>query len=308
MIPDDASGLISRRIFAKGRAGRPRIVVSALVIIGIAVMASGCSAGPANPDARVVVAGQARLDEATDSVVLPLDKYIGPMDSVILHAQLLVEQKCMTQKGFDYKIPNFQGDDVSQNFRQFGLWDMKDAEQYGYGLAPDPAGASGGQGPNGPMSAAAQSADSTCSTAGQSQFKDPRSADDGMSTPVGPPTASALAGAAYGSTMKDASGKKLVAAWQKCMTDKGIKVNGKNSGPLMADFDPNVTSLEQQIKIAVQEVECKTASPSIIQQLLDIDASYQVVSIRKYQAVLNDQLIKINAAESAAKKYFAENG
>jgi hypothetical protein len=283
-------------------------VVSALVIVGIAVMASGCSAGTANPDARVVVAGQARLDEATDSVVLPLDKYLGPMDSVILHAQLLVEQKCMAKKGFDFRIPNFQGDDVPQNFRQFGLWNIKDAEKYGYGLAPDPGGALGGQVPNGPMSAAAQSADSTCSTAGQSQFKDPRSADDGMSKPVGPPTASTLASAAYRSTLKDATAKKLIAAWQKCMTHKGIKVNGKDSGPLMADFDPNVTPLEQQIKIAVQEVECKTAPPSIVQQLLDIDASYQVVSIRKYQAVLNDQLTKINAAENAAKKYVAENG
>jgi hypothetical protein len=284
------------------------MVVSALVIVGIAAMASGCSAGPANPDARVVVAGQARLDEATDSVVLPLDKYIGPMDSVILHAQLLVEQKCMTQKGFDYKIPSFQGDDVSQNFRQFGLWNLKDAEQYGYGLPPDPAGASGGKGPNGTMSAAEQSADSTCSTAGQSQFKDPRGADDGMSKPVGPPTASALAGAAYQSTMTDATAKKLMAAWQNCMKDKGIRANTRDSGPLMAYVDANVTPLEQQIKIAVQEVECKTASPSIIQQLLDIDASYQVVSIRKYQAVLNAQLAKFNAAESAAKKYIAQNG
>lgn len=121
MILDDASGLVSRRPFSQGRAGQPRIAVSALVIVGSAVMASGCSAATANPDARVVVAGQARLDEATDSVVLPLDKYIGPVDSVILHAQLLVEQNCMPQKGFDFKIPNFQGADVPRDFRQFGF-------------------------------------------------------------------------------------------------------------------------------------------------------------------------------------------
>jgi hypothetical protein len=287
----------------KALATRRRTIVSALVMVGIAGLASGCSAGTlaTKPDARVVVAGQARLDEVTGAVVFPMDKYAGPRDSVVLHAQLLVEQKCMAQKGFDYKIPNFQGVAVPQDFRVFGLWNMKEAEQYGYGVAPDPAGTSGGLGLNGNLSSAEQSADSTCSTAGQNKFRFP----NGMDTPI---TAGNLAGSAAMSALKDSNGKKLVAAWQKCMTGKGIQVNSGGSGPLMAYVDTTAMPLEQQIKIAVQEVECKTASPSVIQQLVDIDASYQVVLIRKYQTVLNDQLTKMNAVEAAAKKYIAQNG
>lgn len=288
--------------------GQRRIVVSALVVAGIAVAASGCSAGStATSGARVVVAGQARLDAATDSVVLPLDKYVGPLDTAIHYAQELVTQKCMAKKGFDFKISTFQGVDDPVGFRLFGLWDMKQAEQYGYGIAPDPGGASG-FGPGGPIPTSEQPALSTCNTLGEAQFKDPRSADDGMSKPVGPPTAGELAGAAYENTMRNPTAKKLIAAWQKCMTEKGIKVNAGDSGPLMADVNVETIPLEQQIKIAVQEVKCKTDPPNIIQQLVDVDASYQVLSIKKYQAVLIQQLAKIDAAENAAKKYIAENG
>ena len=291
---------------APGRASMRRMVVSALVVTGIAVVASGCSAGATTTsDARVVVAGQARLDEATDSVVLPLDKYAGPLDSAISRAQMLVTQKCMAQKGFDFQVSTFQGviEDPA-GFRLFGLWDMKDAEQYGYGLKPDPVN-DAMLAMNSNMSAAEQAALPTCVAVGRAQFKDPRSAE--TNKPAMAPVLERLEDAAYESTMSDPTTKKLIAAWQKCMTDKGIKVIAGGSGSLGADLNVE-TTLEQQIKIAVQDVTCKTAPPDIIQQLVDIDASYQVGLIGKYQALLSQQLTQINAAESAAKKYIADNG
>jgi IMP dehydrogenase/GMP reductase len=288
-------------------APRVGVALTSVTIMGIAVLLSGCTTMSATPhsDGRVVVAGQARLDEASDSVVFPLDKYIGPVDTVIYHAQELATRKCMALKGFDWQVSIFQGVDNPVGFRQFGLWDMTDAVQYGYGIRPDPV-SEAIQAMNRNLSAAGQAALPDCDKVGQNKFQDPRGT--GMSKTESTTSASALKGAAYRSTMNDPAAKKLISSWQKCMKDKGITANTVKTGPLMAEVNTTVTPLEQQIKIAVQEVQCKTAPPSIIQQLVDIDASYQVVSIGRYQTVLTEQLTKFTVVNDAAKKYIAQSG
>ena len=290
-----------------GSAPRVGVALTSVMIMGLGVLLSGCTAmsSTAHSDGRVVVAGQARLDEASDSVVFPLDKYVGPLDTVIYRAQQLVTRKCMALKGFDWQMSSFQGVRDPVGFRLFGLWDMTDAVQYGYGIRPDPL-SEAIQAMNRNLSAAGQAALPACDKVGVTKFQDPRGT--GMSKTESTTSASALKGAAYRSTMNDPAAKKLIAAWQKCMKDKGIVANSVRTGSLMAEVDTTVTPLEQQIKIAMQEVQCKTSPPSIIQQLVDIDASYQLVSIAKYQTVLTEQLAKFTVVYDAAKKYITQNG
>lgn len=284
---------------------RGGVALTGVFVFGLASVLTGCTATAVSTqsDGRVVISGAARLDEATDSVVLPMDKYTGPQDTVIFRAQQLAQRQCMIAKGFTWQVSTFQGVDNPVGFRAFGLWDMTDAVQYGYGIRPDPAGEAI-RALNRNLSTTAQAAADRCSLTGQAKFVDPRG---GMSVSSAT-SASSLRGQAFRNTLNDPTAKKLITAWQKCMTSKAITLNAGRSGPLMADVDVSVTPLEQQIKIAVQEVTCKTTAPSIIQQLVDIEASYEMVSIGKYQTVLNAQLAKFMVVYDAAKKYIADNG
>lgn len=284
---------------------RGGVALTGVFVFGLASVLTGCTATAVSTqsDGRVVISGAARLDEATDSVGLPMDKYAGPQDTVIFRAQQLAQRQCMIAKGFTWQVSTFQGVNNPVGFRAFGLWDMTDAVQYGYGIRPDPAGEAI-RALNRNLSTTAQAAADKCSLTGQAKFVDPRG---GMSVSSAT-SASSLRGQAFRNTLNDPTAKKLITAWQKCMTSKAITLNAGRSGPLMADVDASATPLEQQIKIAVQEVTCKTTAPSIIQQLVDIEASYEMVSIGKYQTVLNAQLAKFMVVYDAAKKYIADNG
>jgi len=284
---------------------RGGVALTGVFVFGLASVLTGCTATAVSTqsDGRVVISGTARLDEATDSVGLPMDKYAGPQDTVIFRAQQLAQRQCMIAKGFTWQVSTFQGVNNPVGFRAFGLWDMTDAVQYGYGIGPDPAGEAI-RALNRNLSTTAQAAADKCSLTGQAKFVDPRG---GMSVSSAT-SASSLRGQAFRNTLNDPTAKKLITAWQKCMTSKAITLNAGRSGPLMADVDASATPLEQQIKIAVQEVTCKTTAPSIIQQLVDIEASYEMVSIGKYQTVLNAQLAKFMVVYDAAKKYIADNG
>lgn len=284
---------------------RGGVALTGVFVFGLASVLTGCTATAVSTqsDGRVVISGTARLDEATDSVGLPMDKYAGPQDTVIFRAQQLAQRQCMIAKGFTWQVSTFQGVNNPVGFRAFGLWDMTDAVQYGYGIRPDPAGEAI-RALNRNLSTTAQAAADKCSLTGQAKFVDPRG---GMSVSSAT-SASSLRGQAFRNTLNDPTAKKLITAWQKCMTSKAITLNAGRSGPLMADVDASATPLEQQIKIAVQEVTCKTTAPSIIQQLVDIEASYEMVSIGKYQTVLNAQLAKFMVVYDAAKKYIADNG
>ena len=284
---------------------RGGVALTGVFVFGLASVLTGCTATAVSTqsDGRVVISGTARLDEATDSVGLPMDKYAGPQDTVIFRAQQLAQRQCMIAKGFTWQVSTFQGVNNPVGFRAFGLWDMTDAVQYGYGIGPDPAGEAI-RALNRNLSTTAQAAADKCSLTGQAKFVDPRG---GMSVSSAT-SASSLSGQAFRNTLNDPTAKKLITAWQKCMTSKAITLNAGRSGPLMADVDASATPLEQQIKIAVQEVTCKTTAPSIIQQLVDIEASYEMVSIGKYQTVLNAQLAKFMVVYDAAKKYIADNG
>ena len=74
-------------IRAKARRVTPRggVALTGVFVFGLASVLTGCTATavPTQSDGRVVISGAARLDEATDSVALPLDKYTGPQDTVI---------------------------------------------------------------------------------------------------------------------------------------------------------------------------------------------------------------------------------
>ena len=284
---------------------RGGVALTGVFVFGLASVLTGCTATAVSTqsDGRVVISGTARLDEATDSVGLPMDKYAGPQDTVIFRAQQLAQRQCMIAKGFTWQVSTFQGVNNPVGFRAFGLWDMTNAVQYGYGIRPDPAGEAI-RALNRNLSTTAQAAADKCSLTGQAKFVDPRG---GMSVSSAT-SASSLRGQAFRNTLNDPTAKKLITAWQKCMTSKAITLNAGRSGPLMADVDASATPLEQQIKIAVQEVTCKTTAPSIIQQLVDIEASYEMVSIGKYQTVLNAQLAKFMVVYDAAKKYIADNG
>ncbi len=277
------------------------MIKTGALVLGVAVLVSGCTTIPTAPASvgRVVVAGQARLDTAANIAVLPLDKYSGPQDGVIGYAERIAEKKCMAALGFDYQISTSQVVDNPVGWRIFGLWNSNQATQYGYGIAPDP-NASGFNSLNPNMSAKMLAADQSCAQKSVVQFQGTSSSSStsAYNLGVGP----------YQSTLSSPAGKRLIAQWQKCMTDKGITVNSNGSGPLSADVDTATVALEQQIKIAVQEVQCKTQGNNIIQQLADIDASFQVVVIKKNQAVLNKMLIDANAQHKIAQAYISQNG
>ena len=271
------------------------------LMLGVAVLVSSCSTTTPTPppDTRTVVTGQARLDQSTNTVFLPLDKYSGPRDGVIGYAQRISEKMCMEALGFDYQISTSQTVSDPVGWRLFGLWNLDEAKKYGYGIAPDPS-ASGFDLLNPNMSEKMVAAHQDCSQKSITQFQ-------------GDPSAPTISVYNYGmspyeDTLASTAGKKLIAEWQKCMTDQGIAVDSNGSGPLSADVDVATIPLEQQIKIAVQEIECKTQGNNIVQQLADINASFQVVVIEKNQAILNQSLTNSNAQHKFAEDFILKNG
>ena len=274
-------------------SGRQRTLLFAGAVVAVlTVVVSGCSATGSRAPARVVVSGQARLDPQTDSAVLPLDKYAGSTNSVIDYAQLLDTKACMAGKGFDFPIPQYYpGQENTLGWRLFGLWDMSEAEQYGYSAPPNPGAAAGLKiQQSEQLTPAENAALPGCEQRSQSRFPDDA---NGLAHELG--------GEAYGQTLNDATGKKIIAQWNRCMRSQGIKLNATAAGPLV----PAVTdsgSPADQILLAVKDVQCKTKY-NVAQRLGDIDASYQVVLIRADQAALNQELKKNNAVYAAADKY-----
>ncbi|GAA4156897.1 hypothetical protein [Leifsonia shinshuensis] len=278
-----------------------RTIVIAFIACAGAAGLTACSTAAHSIDVdfskRTVISGQAKLDEGTDSAVLPLDRYMpsDAEDRTVDYAIDLSLRSCMAGKGFDFKVIDRRQGHSTVGFRLFGVWVLNKAAQYGYNPPPPDQVTQQLQALNAQTTTPdSQAAYSACLDAAAKKF--PR---------VDPVSTLAAQGAAtaFDKTIHDDSaGKKIVADWRSCMSGHGIALakDGLN-------VDVSNVNDEQKTKIAVQDVECKTAT-NAVQRLADIDASYQTAIVNQKQAALNDERTKIDKTLAAAQTYIDQNG
>lgn len=279
-----------------------RLMLVVASVVGVVLALSGCatskaSAGGSGVDysTRVVVAGEARLDPSTDSAHLPLDDY-SPSDSqnrIIDYAIDLSVRSCMAAKGQQFAVYDRRKGHDTAGFRLFGLWVADEAANYGYAVPPQDAADLELSKLNAQTQTPEQQTDySACLDLANKNFprKDPSStlAAEGSEE-------------AYSLTVsRDKSGVAIVRQWRSCMKNIGVTI--KQSDLLTVGVGS--MSQEQQVQVAVEDVECKTRI-NAVQRLADIDASYQEVFVAKKQASLNDEKSAIESVTAKAQAYIA---
>ncbi|GAB3800992.1 hypothetical protein GCM10028798_16300 [Humibacter antri] len=274
-------------------------MIASALIVGVASALCGCASDKkavstgVDYSGRVVVAGQAKLDPSTDSGRLPLDSYAlsDSQSRTIDYAIDLSIHSCMTARGQQFSlVDRRQGHDTS-GYRLFGVWLSDEAAKYGYALPPqDPVDQAEVKLNAQAQTPATQKAYSACLDEANKKFprKDPSSS-----------LASQGSAEAYSLTVShDKTGVSIVHQWRNCMQKNGVVVPSSDVLTVGAASMPK----EQQVKVAVQDVECKTQI-NAVQRLSDIDASYQTVFIAKKQAALNDEKAAIVSVVAKAQAY-----
>jgi hypothetical protein len=237
---------------------------------------SGCAA---QLKAEDYPSATSQLDYKTMTVNLPLDKYVlSERDAQIVdRANALTFDKCLQTYGYsdptanrDWSTKPVQAD------RTFGLWSMDYAEEYGYGIIPDPEGEAIDKQFDESIPARNE-AWSKCLT--EVKFLDTyraRSSHPGSLNVVDEGYVKA-----YEATERDDRTKELMLQWQTCAKDKGLQINEEVAFlPVYPEND-----IAAQMPTAVADVECKE-SLQFRQKLGDIEAQYQASYAAQHESEL----------------------
>lgn len=280
-----------------------RRLVGLLSVVGVGVVAtlSACSAG-GSPNGQGVASAvsavnvTADVDPKSGGIVLPLDRFF------LSHAELadidsahgLAMSTCTATRGYDYGptkvIPEIGGQ------RNYGVWVMANAEQFGYELPASPA----------KQAALARNADpSRALTDAQleiikacAQTPDALALEE-ISIQVHFPLGDATTGL-HDKAMASDPAKQVIAEWADCLAAKGIQ-RDESGGPFnIKGVTPGIT--ESNIRIAVQDVQCKD-KVDLVRQMATIEASFQAPVVQKYAAELTDLRAQYDKLLTRARTY-----
>ncbi|WP_344207396.1 hypothetical protein [Microbacterium mitrae] len=266
-----------------------------LATISLLVVACGSDGGEVDYSKHEVISGQAQLDPVAGTAQLPLDAYSASFaeDNIVDYAIDLKLAKCAQEEGVPLQAIDRRTFSPRVGYRTFGIWVLDEAAKYGYDVRPRTADEQ-------------KILESNTAVAGTEDTIE-RCLNEAVDSFPRVQQVETLAGRgeieSYDLTMSDAEAKAIIADWNSCVEEEGLSlVEG-------ATLQPNTegASTEQVLEIAIIDVQCKQKL-NVVQQLADIQASYQTVFITENQAALNAERAKIDETIAIAEAYIGENG
>ena len=287
-----------------------RRLVSLLSVLGVGAAASlgacaatvspsGSGSGHGSSDTGSQVSAvnvTADVDPKTGSIVLPIDRFFLSESELadIESAHGLAMGSCTAAHGYNYGstkvIPEIGGQ------RNYGVWVMTNAEQFGYEVPASPAKQAALQRNSDPSQAptdAQLSIIKACAHTPDAQALEETSV-----------RASSLFGDATtglgDKALASAKARQVIGQWAACLTAKGLQRN-LSGGPFnIKGVTEGIT--ESNIRIAVQDVQCKD-QVDLVRRMATIDASFQAPVVKKYAAELTELRVCYDKLVSRARTY-----
>ncbi len=187
-------------------------------------------------------------------------------------------------------------------FRNYGLWSVERAQQYGSDF-PRPELTEPTQKENEVYAA--------CRTEVEETVRSFQGDHDYLTNPS---LADRLDDEAYAAAIADPEWNSARDKWRECITARGLTPDGDSWGSEQAaeisrkQVEQGITpELKQEdIRVAVIEAECNQ-STNLTQTLANIEASYQAPLIRKNDAALQQEKQDIANRVELARKYIQEH-
>ncbi|GAA3279341.1 hypothetical protein AAU01_26050 [Paenarthrobacter aurescens] len=277
----------------------------------IACVAAACSSPGADAAApiptrslpavdRALGAGaRAALNEDTGEVVLPMSAYwYSDRENVLVnYAVAFLIYDCVEEAGFT--LAPWGGDGKALQERRYGQWSGTLAAKNGNmpevrsipGLMPAPAERTA-------PSPERERAEAKCSnTVGRAGFPELL---EGLAGDLS--VQQQITQDAVGLTARDPEYLAYRESWQRCLTDKGLKLRDGDTWIVESGG-----SKEDEIRVALLDVDCKDSSGGA-RKPYDILAQYQAALMKEHQAELNVVAEQKTAAVERAKQVLRDHG
>lgn len=289
-----------RRRLARGGAV---LVVTALTVAGAwsGVRALDAApheiqpAGTSSPAPSLTEADlHAEVDPVAGTITFPLARYDLTADewAVVGRARAWEMKQCAEVElgreiAWETAVP---GDPHSD--RTFGVWDLAEAQEYGYAVPPEggrPAGAVDADVPQTVWDACRESAIVRA-----------------MSPEVdGSYELAAALGTAWEAAQASEASRAAVTDWTACLAEHGLEPAGGDSGYTVAGASLSRWDRDS-VALAVTDVQCKTAV-DFVQRMADARAAAQAPVLVAFREELEARLAHQRAAVAVAEAYLAEH-
>jgi hypothetical protein len=291
----------------KSRAGVPG-AVGALIMIGLATACTpGTDAARAPVPTRSLpvvdralgAGARAALNEVTGEVVLPMSAYwYSDHENVLVNSAVgFLIDDCIQKAGFN--VAPWGGDGKALQDRRYGQWSRTLAARNGdmpeirkiTGVLPEQ--------PDRPaVSPETQQAETKCyNSVGRAGFPELL---EGLAGDLS--VQQQITQDAVGLTAGDPEYLAFLEDWQRCLASKGLKLASGDTWTVESGG-----SKEDEIRVAVLDVECKEASGGA-RKPYDIFAQYQAALMKDHQAELNVLADQKKAAVERAKQVLRDHG
>ncbi|TKR27411.1 hypothetical protein FA014_00810 [Cellulomonas hominis] len=252
-------------------------------------------AGTSSPAPTLTEADlHAQVDPVAGTITFPLARYDLTADewAVVWRARTWAGWRCAEEAigrpiAWQTSVP---GDPPSD--RTYGVWNLAEAQQYGYAV-PVQGGRSGGPvDPDVPLSVW-----DACNESAAVQAMSPEiDASDEL--------AAALRTASEAAEASEAS-RAAVADWTACLAAHGLEPAGGDGGYAVAGASSSRWD-QDAVALAVTDVQCK-AAVDFVQRMADADAAAQAPVLVAFRDELEARLAHQRAAVAVAEAYLAEH-
>lgn len=248
---------------------------------------------------------RAQLDEADETVVLPLSRYYMSARERLMveHANDLIVDACMAEAGLSYPDADLPWDIDPVDFdRRYGLWSVTRAAAWGYELPKSARDIAAGE--RSTAATASQAWQDALGACAQSttrlQILHPSGIRDEDSSFMAVVDAGSDAGDAYAA--RSPGYMTYRQALSDCLADVGLTIgeSGAAWGPDIPD------DAEEQITVAVMDATCHQQT-GIVQGLSDLRARYESAFIAAHESELAAAKAKKEAIVQEARDVIARH-
>lgn len=287
-----------RRRLARGGAV---LAATALVLTGAwsgvraldAVPADLQPAGTSSPSPTIPEADlHAEVDPVAGTITFPLARYDLTAEewATVWLARSWEMKRCAEAEvgrpiAWETALPRDPHSD-----RTFGVWDLAEAQEYGYAVPPEGGRAAGAVDADVPMS--------VWEDCGRSETVRAMSPETDGSYEL----ADAL-GQAHEVAVASEASRSAVADWTACLAEHGLEPAGGDGGYAVAGASTSRWDRES-VALAVTDVRCK-AEVDFVPRMADAEAAAQAPVLLMFRAELEARLAHMRAVVPVAEAYLA---
>lgn len=273
-------------------------------LAGLTLMLAACSLQGSERDDSA----KTQLDFANNEIVMPMDPYLisEQNQNDMAEVEVRVIEDCLRSKGVQVVPATF--DDTLIGDRTYFAWNDEAAKQETQFMAGGEEMEPGGVVPTYEDESQKELREA-CRSERQSEIDSMTlGSDEASSVSLG----ANLAQQAAESAAKDGKWFEYKDQWYQCIESRGLTRSGDDwmsaeVAELQGKERSDSAAAEEIVRVSLIESGCSQETGAV-QNLADLEASYQVPLIEKNQAELNEQKEKIQERLQKMEEYLAQHG